>query len=131
MLKLRSKDPKDKEFSKRLLKTTQRLFKFTIFAALVYAWFGKDMTIFMYLIPSTAGTYGAAIGFYLNKAKIENIFKGRLEFLKEKLALMQKTPPELQGEIETEMQDIDNAIQSKVSQETNEAVQETIVTQNY
>jgi hypothetical protein len=62
---------------------------------------------------------------------MENIFKGRLDFLKEKLVLMQKTPVELQGEIESEMQDIDNAIQSKVNQETNEAVQESIVPQNF
>jgi hypothetical protein len=131
MLKLKSKDPKDCEFSKRLLKKTEHIFELTILAALACVWFGKDYSIFMYLIPSTAGIYGTAICFYLNKAKMENIFKGRLDFLKEKLVLMQKTPVELQGEIESEMQDIDNAIQSKVSQETNEAVQEDIIVQNY
>ena len=53
---------------------------------------GKPLDIFIYAIPASAGCYIAAICFYLNKAKMENIFKGKVEFLKLKLDLLTQYP---------------------------------------
>jgi len=97
----------------------------------VFAWQGKDTSVFMYIIPSTGGAYGAAIVFYLNKAKMENVFKGKIAFLETKLNLMMKYPSEHHEEIESEFSKIDAALDSKIDSTMNEAVQEEISIQNF
>lgn len=107
------------------------IFVFSLVAALVFSWCGKDTSIFMYIIPTTGGIFGAAIVFYLNKAKIENIFKGKVEFLKIKLKMMKSYPQEQHSEIENELSSIDEAFSMKVNQSMNDAVQEEINIQHY
>lgn len=122
---------KNKEFSKKLLTQTRYIFITSLIAACVFAWQGKDTSVFMYIIPSTGGAYGAAIVFYLNKAKMENVFKGKIAFLETKLNLMMKYPSEHHEEIESELSKIDAALDSKIDSTMNEAVQEDINIQNF
>lgn len=117
---------RETEFSKRLLVQTRYIFIASLIAAGVFAWQGRDTSIFMYIIPSTGGAYGAAIVFYLNKAKMENIFKGKIAFLETKLNLLQKYPSEQHTEIENEFSTIDASLDSKIDNTMNEAVQEQI-----
>jgi hypothetical protein len=111
---------KNKEFSKRLLTQTRYIFIASLIAACVFAWQGKDTSVFMYIIPSTGGAYGAAIVFYLNKAKMET-----------KLNLMMKYPSKHHEEIESELSKIDAALDSKIDSTMNEAIQEDISIQNF
>jgi len=101
-----------------------------LIAALIFAWESKDTSIFVYTIPSTAGIFGAAIVFYLNKAKIENVFKGKIEFLKLKLDMIEKHP-EKEMYINKEISEIDESLSTKINQTMNEAIQEDIHIQNY
>ena len=129
-MRMEGKKPRT-EFSKSLLNSTRVIFIVSLIAAGCFAWAGKDTTIFAYIIPATGGTYGAAIIFYLNKAKMENVFKGRVEFLKFKLDLMKKYPAEQQGDIETEISQVDGALSEKVQRVTTDAISEDISIQNY
>lgn len=119
-----------KEFSKKILHQTMLIFISQLIAALVFSWNGKDTSVFMYTIPSTAGIFGAAIVFYLNKAKIENVFKGKVDFLKFKLEMME-THPEHQEDIESILSKIDESLDSKIDSTMNEAVHEDINIQTY
>ena len=65
---------KDIETSKLLLIQTRAIFICTLIFAIAFSWMGKPLDIFIYAIPASAGCYIAAICFYLNKAKMENIF---------------------------------------------------------
>lgn len=120
-----------KEFSKKILHQTMLIFISQLIAALVFAWNGKDTSIFMYTIPSTAGIFGAAIIFYLNKAKIENVFKGKIDFLKLKMEMLHDSPIEQHEHIESELSKIDECLDSKIDSTMSEAVQEEITIQNY
>lgn len=118
-----------KEFSKKLLDQTKLIFISQLILAAVFAWCGRDTTIFVYTIPSTGGIFGAAIVFYLNKAKIENCLKGKAEFLKLKLKLLESCAPDQRCEVENELSKIDEVLTSKVDQTLTEAVQENITIQ--
>lgn len=120
-----------KEFSKKILDQTKVIFISQLIAALIFAWLGKDTSIFSYTIPVTGGAFGAAVVFYLNKAKMENVFKGKIEFLKFKLSLLKSTPEEHHEEIESELVNIEEALSNKVNQTIYDAVQEDITIQHY
>lgn len=122
---------KKTEFSKLILHQTMAIFIIQLIAAMVFAWNGKDTSIFVYTIPSTASIFGAAIVFYLNKAKIENVFKGKIEFLKFKLDMLNNSPAEYHVHIASELQKIDESLDSKIDSTMNEAVQEEIKIQNF
>lgn len=119
-----------KEFSKRILFWTMMIFISQLIASLVFSWYEKDTSIFIYTIPSCGGIFGAAIVFYLNKAKIENVFKGKIEFLKLKLEMTKDYPVNNREEIEQEISSIDSSLDSKINQTMNEAIQEEIKIQN-
>lgn len=118
------------EFSKKLLDQTKYIFISQLILASIFAWCGKDTSIFCYTVPSSGGAYAAALGFYLNKAKLENIFKGRIAFLKMKLKMIKKYPPEQQEVIENELNEIDETLDNKIDNTMQEAVQEDINIQN-
>lgn len=122
---------KEKEFSKKLLVQTRYIFVISLITACVFAWQGRDTSIFMYIIPCTGGAYSAAIIFYLNKAKMENVFKGKISFLETKLNLLQKYPSEQHEEIESELSKIDEALNSKIDNTMHEVVQEEINIHNF
>ena len=77
------------------------------------------MDIFVYAIPASAGSYIAAICFYLNKAKMENIFKGKINFLKVQLELKTKYPEQkeiINQEIDEINQVLDDGINNKLTE---------------
>ena len=84
-----------------------------------------DTSIFMYTIPTSGGIFGAAIGFYLNKAKIENVCKGKIQFFEYKMSYLDKHP-EHKDEIEQDLSVIDNALTSKLDSAIEQAVSEDI-----
>ena len=84
----------------------------------------------MYSIPTTGGIFGSAIVFYLNKAKIENVCKGKIAFFKFKMKYLEKHP-EYSEEIESELSSTDEALTTKIDSEIANAVSEEITTQTY
>lgn len=113
-----SKEPK-RETSKILLEQTKKIFIWVLILALIFSWLDKDLGIFIYAIPAVAAVYGATICFYLNKAKMENIFKGKIEFLKIKLEL-QKSYPQFQNLIEDEINGIEDTIDNSINNKLSE-----------
>ena len=116
--------------SKKLLWATYTLFASQVFCALHFSYRMLDTSVFMYTIPSTAGLAGAATVFYLNKSKMENVFKYKISFLKFEI-LMKKKYPENAEEIEAEVSSIEHALNTKIDQTMQEAINEDITIQNY
>lgn len=114
---------KNIETSKRLLQQTRAIFIGTLICAVIFSALSYDLSIFIYAIPATGAVYGAAIGFYLNKAKMENIFKGRIDFLKVKLELLNKYPQH-QEVIEEEINSADNAIIDSINSKMSDAMED-------
>lgn len=121
---------KHKEYSKRILFWAMLIFSINLFCSLLFSWYGKDTTVFMYSIPTTGGILGSAIVFYLNKAKLENVCKGKIQFFKFKMKWIEQHP-EHKEEIENELSSIDSAFSNKVNSEIEQAVSEEITIQNY
>lgn len=121
---------KHKEYSKRILFWGMLIFSINLFCSLLFSWCGKDITVFMYSIPTTGGILGSAIVFYLNKAKLENVCKGKIQFFKFKMKWIE-AHPEHKEEIENELSSIDSAFSNKVNSEIEQAVSEEITIQNY
>lgn len=121
---------KHKEYSKRILFWGMLIFSINLFCSLLFSWYGKDTTVFMYSIPTTGGILGSAIVFYLNKAKLENVCKGKIQFFKFKMKWIEQHP-EHKEEIENELSSIDSAFSNKVNSEIEQAVSEEITIQNY
>ena len=116
-----------KETSKRILFYTGLMFASQIFGAMIFVWYTKPTDIFIYTVPATGGILGSAIIFYLNKAKIENIFKGKIEFLKLKLELLSTCENDAQKEaVENDISGVDTALDGKINDVMNDAVQEEI-----
>ena len=116
--------------SKKLLWATYTLFASQVFCALYFAYQMLDTSIFIYTIPSTAGLAGAATVFYLNKSKMENVFKYKISFLKFEIVMKNKYP-ENAAEIEAEVSSIESALNAKIDQTMQEAINEDITIQNY
>ena len=112
---------KDIETSKLLLIQTRAIFICTLIFAIAFSWMGKPLDIFIYAIPASAGCYIAAICFYLNKAKMENIFKGKVEFLKLKLDLLTQYP-EQEEVINHEINEIEEALDEGINNKLDEAI---------
>lgn len=121
---------KHKEYSKRILFWAMLIFSINLFCSLLFSWYGKDTTVFMYSIPTTGGILGSAIVFYLNKAKLENVCKGKIQFFKFKMKWIEQHP-EHKEEIENKLSSIDSAFSNKVNSEIEQAVSEEITIQNY
>lgn len=121
---------KAKETSKKLLIITCLLFMATLVMGVLCVFLEKDTSLFMYSIPSTSAVFGATVIFYLNKAKMENIFKGREEFLKYKLDLLKDQPLELHAEIEKDIAELDDMLSCAINSQTQEIINERITTIN-
>lgn len=119
-----------KEFSKKVLFWTMRIFCGNLIVSFVFSWCGKDTSIFMYSTPTTGGIFGAAIAFYLNKAKIENVCKGKVQFFKFKMKYLEKHPEKTEV-IENELSSIDSALIKKISSEIDNSISEEITIQSY
>lgn len=116
--------PKRIETSKKILWMSYVIFFITLIVGFICVFKNKDTSLFVYAIPSTGGVFGATVTFYLNKAKMENIFKGKEEFLKYKIELLKDCPDSFKSEIENELSDVDNVLENCINMETQEVVSE-------
>ncbi|MBQ8624288.1 MAG: hypothetical protein IJ424_07990 [Oscillospiraceae bacterium] len=118
------------EFSKRLTRWVAVIFVANLALGYIFSFLGKDTSLFAYSIPITGGVFGATVVFYLNKAKTENVCKGKIKFLRFKLKILDKHPDK-QEVIEDELASIEDALNEKIDSEIAEAVSESVETQNY
>lgn len=116
--------------SKKILWASMLLFIVTVAVAIKFSYEGRDTSVFMYILPLTGGITGATIVFYMNKSKMENIFRFKISFLEYKLKLLNDNPDRA-CIIEEEMSSIENALDSKVDSTMQEVVNEDITIQNY
>jgi len=130
-IQIQRKKKDKKEFSKVLLNRTQAIFLLNLVAAGVFAWFGKDTSIFAFSIPTTGGVYGAAIIFYLNKAKIENIYKGLIAFLKQKPKILEAYPETHRPEAERQLGNLEDSMLAPVQQALDDALRQEISLQSF
>lgn len=75
---------------------------------------GFDGSNICYILPSSATVLAAALGFYYNKAKMENLSKQRIRYVYLKMLLENKLTPEQYVEINNELENIDNIINDKL-----------------
>lgn len=116
--------------SKKIMWASVILFILTVIVAIVFSYEGRDTSVFVYILPLTGGISGTTIAFYMNKSKIENIFKFKIAFLEYKLDLLNEHPTQTEV-IEEEVSTIENALNNKVDSTMNEAVDEDITIQSY
>ena len=118
-------------YSKKIVFTTGMIFASQVLLAMLFSWFYKDTTVFVYTIPTTGGIFGAAIIFYLNKAKMENLLKIKIAYTKFKINVAKKIPPEVMAEIDNEFMALEQAIDMKMDTVMNDAVNEDVMITNY
>lgn len=111
--------------SKLILWATYILFASQIILAIVCTIKEIDTTVFVYTIPATATLAGATTVFYMNKSKMENVFRFKISFLEYKLDLLNKHPDK-EDIVESEMSSIEDALDSKIDSTMREAVDEEI-----
>lgn len=111
--------------SKIILWATYILFASQVFLSLWFSHEGFSTEVFIYSIPSTAGLAGATTVFYMNKSKMENIFRYKIAFLEYKIDLTQKHPESTEI-IMKEISSIEATLDSEVDSTMQEAVSEDI-----
>lgn len=124
------------EFSKWIVLVTGLLFILTLLDIRGAVRGGVDVSGYAtQQIITTGGIFGASIIFYLNKSKIENLSKGKLRFLLLKLRLelklKDKIPEESYQIILSEINQIDNMLDSKLNGALEDAIQKEVEIPNY
>ena len=124
------------EFSKWIVLVTGLLFILTLLDIRGAVRGGIDVSGYAtQQIITTGGIFGASIIFYLNKSKIENLSKGKLRFLLLKLRLelklKDKIPEESYQIILSEINQIDNMLDSKLNGALEDAIQKEVEIPNY
>lgn len=121
---------KKTEYSKKIVLYTGILFVSQLILAILFSWYNRDTSIFSYTIPTTGGIFGSGIIFYLNKAKTENVCKGKIRFFKFKMDYLNKHPEHAEV-LEQELSVIDNAMSSKLDATVEESISEDIQMQTF
>lgn len=123
---------KEKKFttSKKILWVSLLLFIATVALAVWFSYEGRDTTVFMYILPITGGITGATVVFYLNKSKMENIFRFKISFLEYKIDLVEKHP-EKKEIIDEDLTSVNDSLNSKIDSTMREAIDENIDIQSY
>ena len=119
---------KKMEYSKKIVLFTGAMFSFSVIAAIYFSYNQLDTSIFAYIIPATGGIFVSAIVFYLNKAKMENVCKGKIAFFKFKMRWLEKHPQH-QEEFEKELSVIDESLNNKIDSEIGSSISEEITQQ--
>ena len=87
-----------------------------------------DWTSIVALLTSTGGAFGTACGFYYTKARLENVYKLRMAFLREKYTILKEIgaldDSRAKMEIENEVESIDG----RLDIESEEAISESYST---
>ena len=130
MAKRKTKKEKSFTTTKQVLWVTVLIFVITVALAIWFSYEGRDTSVFMYVLPLTGGIAGATIVFYLNKSKMENIFRFKISFLEYKIKMAKKNPKEA-CLIDKEMSSVEEALDSKVDMTMQEAINEDINIQSY
>ena len=124
------------EFSKKIVIITGVLFVLSLIDIRMNVRAGIDVSGYAtQQILTTGGIFGASIIFYLNKSKIENLSKGKVRFLLLKLRLelklKDKIPEESYQILLTEINRIENMMDSKLDGSLEEAIQKEIEVKQY
>ena len=117
---------KKKEFSKTLCKFSIALFTIISTLGVLLCFTDAASDFFVYAIPSTGALAAAAIGFYYNKAKAENLSKQKLRNVVLKLYLEERLDSEDAEEILNEIEFIDETLQNKLNSDYEDAINEDI-----
>lgn len=113
---------KKKEFSKQVIAWNIAITCFLILLSMTFGLCGFDTSIFAILIPSALGVLATAEAFYYNKAKIENLLKIKISFIKAKY----KDDVESCEWLDEELAEINDLIKSKIDQKIEETITENI-----
>jgi hypothetical protein len=116
--------------SKLILWATYLLFASQVFIAVLCTLKAYDTSVFMYTIPATAGLAGATTVFYMNKSKMENVFRFKISFLEYKLDLIDKHPDKAEI-IDKDLSSVEEALDTKVDNTMTEAINEDIEIPSY
>lgn len=124
------------EFTKKIVIITALLFIWSLLDVRVAVKEGLDVSGYAtQTILTTGGIFGASIVFYLNKAKIENLSKGKIRFvllrLRLELKIKDKIPEDTYNLIMEEINEIDRMMDTKLDGALEEAIQQEIDLQNY
>ena len=124
------------EFSKKVVIISCILFILTLLDVRSATRAGLDVSGYsMQAIITTGGIFGASIVFYLNKAKIENLAKGKVRFallkLRLELRLKDLVPEEAYGDVSREISSLEAMLDAKLDGALEEAIQKEIELQNY
>lgn len=119
---------KKMEYSKKIVLFTGAMFSFSVIAAIYFSYNQLDTSIFAYIIPATGSIFASAIIFYLNKAKMENVCKGKITFFEFKMRWLEKHPQH-QEEFEKELSVIDESLNNKIDSEIGSSISEEITQQ--
>lgn len=114
-----------KEFSKRIIRWNTAITCFLIITAIVFTALEYETSLFTILIPSMIGLLATAQAFYYNKAKLENLLKIKLSFIKFKQGMedIGGTCEWLDEDLGAIQQYIDNKVDEKIE----EAISEDII----
>lgn len=122
------KQKKKTEFSKKLCKVATSIFLISVLVSIAAAQLGIGDSLIPYLLPSTGAVAAAALGFYFNKAKMENLSKQRLRTILIKLVLQEKLDEESFEELCLELDNIDETLKGKIEEMYSDSVyQDTTV----
>ena len=113
-----------KEFSKKLCITSIIVFVITVITALVFSAMALDTEPFTWIVPSAGTICSVCLGFYFNKAKMENLSKQRIRTELVRLTLAGKLDEETYLELCDDLDHIDGTIDNKIASMYENAIEE-------
>ena len=116
--------------SKKIMWVSILILIVTVIFAVYFSYKEWETTVFAFILPITGGIAGATVVAYMNKSKMENIFRYKISFLEYKLDLIKKNPKQTDV-IEGEMSSVETALDLKVDNTMQEAINEDIEIQSY
>ena len=117
-----------KEFSKKLCIIAILIFIITVITALVFSALSLDTESFTLIVPSAGTVCSVCLGFYYNKAKMENLSKQRIRTELIRLTLAGKLDEDVYEELCDELDHIDGTVEAKMASMYEEVVDEEIET---
>ena len=113
-----------REFSKKLCIASITIFVIAVITALVFSAMSLDTEAFTWIVPSAGTICSVCLGFYFNKAKMENLSKQRIRTELIRLVLAEKLDEETYAELCDDLDHIDGTIENKISSMYENAVEE-------
>lgn len=113
-----------REFSKKLCIASIIIFVMTTLTALVFSALSLDTEAFAWIVPSAGAICSVCLGFYFNKAKMENLSKQRIRTELIRLTLSGKLDEDTYNELCDELDHIDGTVENKMAEMYENAVVE-------